>query len=139
MTKARLLEYRDLMLEWKQLADDLAELESIMFAPRIGASDGTPRSTAGGNPLENMVMRHTELQERYRAKLAEADAAIAEIERAIESLPPRERKLMRHRYIEALEWEVVCEKMSYSWRQVHRIHRQALTRLVECEEKSTEA
>ncbi len=129
MTKARLLEYRDLVLERKQLADDLAELEVVMTSPRIGTSDGTPRGTAGGNPLENMVLRHMELQERYRAKLAETDAAIAEIERAIESLPPRERKLMRHRYIEALEWEAVCAKMSYSWRQVHRIHRQALVQI----------
>lgn len=129
MTKERLQQYRILTLERKQLAEELAELEAAMTSPRIGASDGTPRGTAGGNPLENMVLRHMELQEQYHAKLAEADAAIAEIERAIQSLPPRERKLMRHRYIEALEWEAVCARMSYSWRQVHRIHRRALAQI----------
>ena len=124
MTKARLLEYRDLVLERRQLAEELAGLEAVVFSPR--ASEG---GRGGGASFERMAIRHMELIAQYQAKQAETEAAMAEIEQAIESLPPRERTLMRYRYIDALGWDAICGKMSYSWRQVHRIHRQALERL----------
>ena len=51
----------------------------------------------------------------------------------IEGLEPTERKLARFRYIDGLAWEAVCEMMTYSWRQTHRIHGRMLDKLAAAE------
>jgi hypothetical protein len=38
---------------------------------------------------------------------------------------------MRHRYIDGKSWEEVCVAISYSWRQTHNLHDQALNKLLE--------
>ena len=66
-------------------------------------------------------------------KLVDAEAAInADIDELISlraeaaavfgSLPERDKTLMELRYLEGLTWEKVAERMSYSTRQVLRIH-----------------
>lgn len=65
----------------------------------------------------------------YREKLDELVALQVRIEKAIDSLGPIERKLLRYRYIDGLEWHKVEAKMHYSTTSVHRIHREALTKL----------
>lgn len=39
------------------------------------------------------------------------------------------RLLLNYRYIEGLTFEEIAYKMSYSWRQVHRIHSEALNKI----------
>ena len=130
MTRERLQQYRTLTLECRQLAELLTELEATMTAPKSQRLDGMPHSPSkGDNPLETIVVRHIELQARYRAKLDELTAARLEVEQAAETLPSRERQLIRWRYIEGLSWDKVCDRMNYGWAQVHRIHRLALAQL----------
>lgn len=38
----------------------------------------------------------------------------------------RERQLLQYRYLDGLTWERIAVEMNYSWRQVHRIHSDAL-------------
>lgn len=38
----------------------------------------------------------------------------------------RERQLLQYRYLDGLTWEQIAVTMCYSWRQVHRIHSDAL-------------
>ena len=75
------------------------------------------------------MIRHVELQERYRTKLDELLQAQLEIERAIDTLDPTERTLLRLHYIQGETWEQAAVTMNYSWRQVHRIHARALKKL----------
>lgn len=65
----------------------------------------------------------------YREKLAELVALQLDIERAIETLDPIERDLVRLRYIDGLEWHQVCAAINYEWTQTHRIHARALQKL----------
>ena len=101
-----------------------------MTAPRAQALDGMPRSGSHAyDHLADVVARHQDLVDQYCAKLDELAAEQMQIEQAIESLQPRERELIRYRYIEGLSWEEICVRMSYSWRQTHRIHANALQQI----------
>lgn len=69
------------------------------------------------------------LRECYARKLEELVAAQLSIERAIETLEPVERELVRLRYIDGLDWHVVANRIHYGWSQTHRIHARALEKL----------
>lgn len=135
MTKERLKAYRSIKLERDRLITMIEELEAQMQSPRSQRLDGMPRGgSAPSNPVENLVVKHVELIERYQQKVAELTEAAGEIENAIEVLDHRERTLIRLHYIQGLTWEEVCVAMTYSWRQVHRIHSKALELLKNAEQ-----
>ena len=96
----------------------IEELEAEMKGPRSQRLDGMPRGgSAPSNPVENLVVKHADLIERYQQKVAALTEAVREIENAIEILDHRERTLIRLHYIQGLTWEEVCIAMNYSWRQ----------------------
>lgn len=135
MTKAQLKTYRDLKLERDNLVEMITELETILYGPKAQRQDGMTRNPSLVSlTVENTAIKLDELLKVYTAKVAELSAALVEIENAIETLPPRERILIRLHYAKGLTWEEVCIAMSYSWRQVHRIHAKALEALKNKEE-----
>lgn len=139
MTKEKLRAYRDIKLEKDKLAEMVVELEAAIYGPSSQRMDGQPRG--GGGPADvvgDAATKHEELMDRYRKKLRELEAALVEIERAIETLEPRERTLIRLYYAQGLTWEEVCVEMSYSWRQIHRIHGMALEALKNKEKEEEE-
>lgn len=128
MTKAKLREYRDIKLERDHLK---ALVDALEYGPTGARLDGMPRSSLPGDPTGKQAIDHTQVRDLYLQKAAELDEALLEIERAIECLESRERTLVRLYYAEGLTWEEVCVAMSYSWRQIHRIHAKALEQLKE--------
>lgn len=131
MTKAQLRAYKELRRERDQLADMIDDIEAVMYGPKAVRLDGMPRGGSGGTggPTAELATRHIDLVRQYTDKVTLLTDRLAEIEKAIEVLEPRERTLIRLHYIEGLVWEEVCIKMAYSWRQVHRIHAKALEKL----------
>lgn len=125
----RLREYLDVKREREQLQHQLAELEAVLMHPRIQHLSDMPSNPVRGNPQEDMLVRHLELQELYSEKLAMLTEKQLAVEKLIEGLQPRHRTLMRYRYIEGLKWEEICVKMGYCWRQIHRLHSEALQAL----------
>jgi len=130
--KRQLGEYRILDKERAQIKDRLTEVEARMTAPGSPNLDGMPRGGQGGD-MADRIAAHLALVSRYEAKMLELSDMQNTIERMIDGLDPVERKLLRHRYIEGLEWEKICVLMSYSWRQTHYIHATALDKLVDKE------
>lgn len=133
--KRQLHSYRDLKAECAQVSELLAEVEARMTAPRGSSSSGQPRGSGNGDPMLGIVAQHIYLREQYQSMQGELTAAQIRIEEMISGLEPRERRLMRHYYIEGMTWEQVCVKTGYAWRQVHRIHSVALDRLLSLHEK----
>ena len=131
MTKERLRNYQAIKREAEQLEQQIEELEARMYAPKTQQLTGMPSagSPSPGSAIEAMTVKHLELVERYRAKLAQLAAEQLEIEEAIEALDGTERMLLRYRYIDGLTWEEVCVRLCYSWRQTHYIHAKALEQL----------
>ncbi len=133
MTKERLRNYQNIKKEREQLRHQLEEIEATLYYPKIQQLTDMPGGGGPkeGNPQEDMMIHHIELQERYRAKLEELAAEQLAIEEAIEPLEPTARMLLRYRYIDGLKWEEVCIKMNYSWVQTHHYHGEALQKLRE--------
>ena len=117
MTKERLRGYRDLLREVQALARQLDAVEAALR-----------RQSKGAEP-EDLVAQCRELRGRYEEKLGALTRELLDIERAVDALPPTERLLLRLRYLQGMSWEAVCVEMSYSWRQVHRLHAKALADL----------
>ena len=132
--KKKLRLYRDIKAERDQIT---AQIEALA-GPKAVNLDGMPKAPGTGDAMVSIVEKRDALRERYREKLAELTAAQTEIEDLIETLDPKARKLMRHRYIEGLSWEAVCVAMCYSWSQTHDIHSKALDKLVAAEMEKTE-
>ena len=107
MTKEQLRQYRSIKVEISQLERRIVELE------RIEHDDDILK------PLRNL----------YREKLAELIEGQLMIEKAIESLTPTEREVMRMRYIDGADWTEVAATINYEWAQTHRIHASALRKI----------
>lgn len=132
MTKEQLNAYKDIKNELADLQRRREELEAALYSPRTQVLDGMPHSSPGENYVrEERMESKDEVLAMYKAKEAELQAALVAIENAIEKLEPRERQLVRLHYIDGLKWEQVAVVMCYSWRQVHRIHSDALNKLKE--------
>lgn len=130
MTKEQLRAYRAIRLERDKLLDMLRELETTIYSPAIPKLDPAPGGGRNGaSPVEIAATKHDELRTRYLQKVAELEDAMAKVEAAIETLDHRDRALVRLYYIQGKTWEEVCVEMSYSWRQIHRIHSDVLKKL----------
>ena len=129
MTKEQLKSYGEIKAEIKQIKEALEELEARIYSPGVGRYDGMPHGGGTGDPMTDGAAKHIELEAKYRAKIAELEAAQLEIETVIEGLTGTERLLMRARYIEGLKWEAVCVKIGYCWQDTHRKHRAILEKI----------
>ena len=108
MTKEQLREYRSIKIEICQLERRIYEMDVLCHLNE----DIT-------YPLIRL----------YREKLAELIEGQLKIEKAIESLNPVERELMRLRYIDGADWTEVAATIHYEWTQTHRIHAKALAKI----------
>lgn len=104
MTKEQLRQYRSIKIEISQIERRIEELEHD--------EDIT-------QPLRSL----------YREKLAELIECQLRIEKAIESLNPTERELLRLRYIDGVDWTEVAATINYEWAQTHRVHSRALAKI----------
>ena len=129
MTEAELKEYINIKRERDQLREMLDEIEATLYPPKIQHMTGMPSNISDGNRQEDLIVKHIDLQDRYKAKIEELAARQIEVEKAIDALRPPHRMLLRYRYIDGLTWEQVSERIHYSWRQTHRLHREALQML----------
>ena len=107
MTKEELREYRSIKIEICQIERRIEAMEGR--TDDVGVTDV--------------------LRELYREKLKELIECQLRIEKAIESLTPTEREVMRLRYIDGAEWMEVAETIHYEWTQTHRIHARALAKI----------
>lgn len=136
MEKSDFLNYRALVLEVRQLRSYMTSLERALDSISSPQYSFTPKGPhSGGSPVEKQVVRFVEVQDLYKAKLAEKLAQLAVVEQAIDSLEaPAERLVMRLRYLEGRSWVSVCallQREGYSERQVYRLHGFALQKLKE--------
>lgn len=135
MQKADFQKYRVLVREELQLREQLAALETSMYAPKVPHLSQTPAAPGRPRDTADIVARHVELELLYRAKLSELTSLRLAIELAIDSLEdPAERVIMRDRYLMGSSWKSIIAKLAplgYSERQVYRLHGFALLKLKE--------
>lgn len=118
--KQELLRYRNCKESFQQVSTFLVEAEHRMS--RILGSEV---------PTTELVSQYVTLQEAYRSAEIELLEAQIRIEDLIECLDSRERYLMRCYYIQGMTWEEVCHTAGYCLRTAHRIHNDALRRILQ--------
>lgn len=97
----------------------------------IRLSGTTRRSKVEDNVLA-MVDVHRELKERIEELMRETRRA----EKLISILPDgRHRSVLQLRYLCGMGWEEIAEKMQYTLRWVHKLHREATDQLQSCMDK----
>ena len=133
MTKEDLRAYLDLCKERAKIVEQIEELESVLFGAKSPTLDGMPRGDSGHklHVIDRMGDIYDKRCKFYKAKVAEIDRKLEEIEEAIKPLEPTERTLVRLHYFQGMTWEDCADKMGYSWRHVHRIHGRLLAKLQE--------
>lgn len=126
MTKKELQQLYWLKRNIQQLENKLIELETEATKMTRQLSKATIRTKSTDDRLSEIVCKIVEVQNEINRQLEKSYECMAKIEKAIETLPPREAYLIRMRYLELKSWEEIAVEMKYSWRQVHRIHSDAL-------------
>lgn len=127
--KQRLNSYHHVQMERRQILDRIMRLEDRLTAPGAQNLDGMPHGSSRGDALARGVAALSDLRNLYREKEIELTQALVDIEHLIEHLDPVERMIARYRYIDRMHWEQICVKISYSWRQTHRIHSDMIDKL----------
>ena len=129
VTKEELKEHYRLVCEIKDLQEEIKELQSLQQSIGAVKFGGTGGGSGNGDAIGSKLAKLNDLLEYYVLKVEERIIRQKQIEKEIERLPTTERRLMRYRYIDGLEWKDIMGKMCYSWKQVHRIHGRALEKL----------
>ena len=131
MTKDDLKNYEFLRREVIRLRERLEEIDSRISSPKIPVINGMPHAPlqSSTSAQEDMLIKAMELRELYYTKLQEMQKRLYEVEMSISDLEPISRVLLRYRYLDGKTWEEICEKLDYSWAQVHRLHTKALEQL----------
>lgn len=123
--KTWLRSYRYLKNEVERLEEELAEWRSKAEKMTRELS-GMPSGSGGGDKVPACVEKIWELERKLSAKLSDMVEQRQAIERAIESLPDKQKQLMHYRYIDGMKWEKVAVEMNMEYRWVLRIHGRAL-------------
>lgn len=118
MTKERLRQYRDLVLEQKKLKEDIEKLRAKCEGGTAILSD-MPR---GGVPPDYV----TELVDAIR-KMVQLEASIHSeiviIEKFISTITEsRIRLIFRYRYVDGVKWEKIADNMNYNVSHIRRLH-----------------
>lgn len=132
MTKQELKEYYWIRRNIAKSEQRLMELETAATKITTQLKNKHDAIVGRGNTSDkvgNAVADMESIRDEMAEQLKKSYAAIAKIEKAIEGLPAREGYLIRARYIELMTWEQICVDMNYSWKQIHRIHADALQQL----------
>lgn len=129
MTKKELQQLYWLKRNIQQLENKLIELETEATKMTRQLSKAPIRISSTDDRLSEIVCKIVEVQNEINRQLEKSYECTAKIEKAIETLPPREAYLIRMRYLELKRWEEICVEMNYSWRQIHYIHAEALKML----------
>ena len=128
--KEYLRSYKDHVRRVNRITEEIAELREMMKSVKAVNYDGMPHGSGGQGDLSGEVVRIQTLIDELRQERGMQIMTYQEIARRIKRLKSRnEDDVLFYRYIKGLEWWEIAELMSYSERQIHRIHGKALIHL----------
>ena len=124
--KEYLWKYRDTVNRIKRIDEELKEVREIKTSISQMLNDGMPhchrRGDMSGYAAKFDTLERELIEERYSRIMIYLD-----ISKRINRIKKEsERDVLFYRYIRRMEWDKIAERMSYSERQVFRIHGMAL-------------
>ena len=110
----------------RKLEDRLADLDSKATKVTTRISDEPRSPSSDSDKMGSLVCKIIDVQNEINYELKRMYEMERDAMRALSVLPDREAYLIRLRYMELQSWESICVEMNYSWKQIHRIHSEAL-------------
>ena len=127
--KAALLRYQDAEREIDELLLERERWQArgLRLTPVL---TGMPRGGGDGRALERAAVHVADIEAEIDRAVASAQEDRARIRAAIGRIrEPRQRDVLRYRYLDGLTFEAVAERLHYSIRQVYSLHGFALEAL----------
>lgn len=122
-----LSEYKDKMREYNKLTERYSSY--IETADGVKAQVITNMPIGGGvsDRTSKMISKQQELATILQERFDELWDSLIEIENIIQSVEVSLfRTILSLRYIDGKRWENVAVELNYSWKQIHRLHIEAL-------------
>ena len=123
--KEFLRRYRECERREQEILEEIQRLRADKMFPS-SVNDGMPKGSQQSDLSDYMVLLDEQIDRLKQERLEKArtrdqiDLAIRRMEN------PDEQRVLRLRYLWGFKWEEVAVKMSYSWKQIHRLHSSAL-------------
>lgn len=114
--------YQDSLRREKELAEEVEQLRSraCKVTPSIS---GMPGGTSDGQALPRAVEQILEAQQELQDQIEQCNTIRQEVVDAIEQITnPRDKEILRRRYLLGQRWEEISEQMSYCVRQIQRAY-----------------
>ena len=138
MDREWLENYISMARECEHRQERLARMKSAEVLPPLQAgNDGSQHTGSSGEHMARSVEKRLEYEEQIAPILAENRRRMRAVEHAVCTLPPRERDILRMRYMDSdtlrpLPWRDIATKLFGTDEKRHidaalRIHRAALT------------
>lgn len=123
MNRMTLRNYRAMSLEAKQLKELIEIIEARRKEPKGTKYTGMPTGKGGKNDAMAATLARLEtLSNIYKEKEERLLEESVEFEKAIASLLPFDRVIMRNRYTKALSWKAIAKEMDYSVQHLKNRH-----------------
>jgi len=123
--KEYLLQYREAMRRVQAITEHLAELRAIAerITPNYSGNGGNHQV---GDKVGSTAAKIVDAEAKTAAEIDRLTALEAEIIGTIDRVQEPYRTLLYERYVNGLTFEAIAVRMDYSWRQIIRLHGQAL-------------
>lgn len=123
--KEFLRRYRECERREQEILEEIQRLRMDKMFPS-SVNDGMPKGRQQSDLSDYVVAMERQIGRLKRERLKKARTR-EQIDLAIRRMEnPDEQMVLRLRYLWGLKWEEVAVKMSYSWKQIHRLHSSAL-------------
>lgn len=123
--KEFLRRYRECERREREILEEIQRLRMDQMFPSM-VNDGMPKGSQQSDLSDYVVAMERQIGRLKRERLKKARTR-EQIDLAIRRMKnPDEQRVLRLRYLWGLKWEEVAVKMSYSWKQIHRLHSSAL-------------
>jgi DNA-directed RNA polymerase specialized sigma24 family protein len=126
--KRYLKSYQASVRREKRILEEIQRLEMDKLFPSA-VNDGMPKGNKKGDLSDYIVLMEEQIEKLKKERLKKAKAYERIYEQISEVEDDTEKELLDLRYIKGLKWEEISLEMDYSWKQVHRIHANALKHL----------
>lgn len=116
-------EVEDLKMRLSEICDALKHLTPTL--------DGLPKSKTIDDRVGKFIALKIDTESRIEKLQAEMEMTAAEItaEIAMSPLKHTEREIMRRRYVDLKNWQIIAQELCYSEMHCYTLHRQALKKM----------
>lgn len=130
--KEYLNRYKNAAKKYQSLKEQEEALQLEVDGPKgIGYdSMGMPKGSSQPSDISDYIVRVEKILSKIDNKKKEMQKIRLEIEEKIADVEDgTQSKILYLRYIKFMKWEDICVELRYSWKQMHRMHSQALKNL----------